>query len=44
MQNIKIKKKERMEKKKNRSKIEKMKKIKRDFAMIVLGGEILRIL
>lgn len=44
MQNIKIKKKGRMEKKKNRSKIEKMKKIKRDFAMIVLGGEILRIL
>lgn len=33
-----------MEKKKNRSKIEKMKEIKRDFIMIVLVGEILRIL
>lgn len=33
-----------MKKKKNRSKIEKMKEIKRGFAMIVLVGEILRIL
>lgn len=33
-----------MKKKKNHSKIEKMKEIKRGFAMIVLVGEILRIL